>query len=275
MKRRNFLKAAGVIGAAYGLAHVDKWIQLPDSGMWVDMGQGMHLFRRPQEAASTILLRNIGGVDDRRIVLTTSQFGRALPASISGWSKIRLALRLSMNGSASITSTPRLAMGFCSGSANMFQDSTSLNWLGYLQTSATLTFTAVSAPNMALYSGLFQQGTRIGSTITSSVNSTFNIGADPTVTTRRMVFVDITKGSPTYAIAPFFCNATTAAPDVLLADFLATAPLSSPSFTNHSTGGGGTSTFSESVNALTHCNVSWDRTTQTVEICDIAIVKLA
>lgn len=274
MKKRNFLKAAALAGGALAFPYLPKWIRIPASGLWVETEKNLWLWQRPTES-SVILLRNIGGVDDKRIVLSNSNFARALPASLGAWTQIRLALRYTFNGSTGLTSTPRFALGFCAGSTNIFLDALTTNWIGFYMVTASPAFTAAVSSNMAYYSVSFNYGTKVGSTLTGSAASGPYCPADATAATRRMFFVSITKGSPNYSLSWFYTNALAAAPDVTQADFLSQAPLSVPAFANHSVGGPWSIAFTDTVNPVTHCNVAWDRSSVTCEICDLAIVKLA
>ena len=184
------------------------------------------------------------------------------------------------NTGANLTGTPLFGIGLCAGTSNILLDATTTHFVGMISNGATWTYAAAAAGNMTRYgmgNSTLTPGKRVGSTI--SVFSGFATApfftADATTATRRMMFVDLTKGSPNFTFAALFCSGTAASPDVLDTDFLAQVVLSTPSFTNHTYSGGSTLAVSETDGTLTHVNVAWNRSTPTFEICDLAVVQLA
>lgn len=227
--------------------------------------------------ASTILLRTFSGVDDKRIVLTNSNFAR--PFSIpSGWTKLRVALRISITDTGGdITSNPRLAMGLCSGSSNIFLDATTTHFVGALQDEATWSRQAGPPVRYVEPAGGWVPAKRVGSTTTKG--ATFYGSAlimfDATTANRSAKFVDIEKGSPNYTLN-IFGREQNAASDVSPEQFLAQAELATPTITNHSLRTAQTIAVNEGTDGvLDHVCVAWDRSAPNIEISDIALIKLA
>jgi len=226
--------------------------------------------------ASTILLRNIGGVDDKRIVLSNSNFARPFSVA-SGWTQLRIAMRLIMrNTGANLTSTPRFFAGLCSGSTNLPLDATTTHFVGIRFTSATWTY-QVGPP--VRYASLTANVAKKVNTTWTEGNQIFittnHMMADATTTNRQFLFVDITKGSPNFTVTTFHRNNVTAG-DLTVAEFLLAAPLAPPTVVNHTAGTGQTTAVNEGTDGtLDHVCVGWDRSTPEIEICDLAVVKLA
>src|SRR5438874_10104744 len=86
--------------------------------------------------ASSIKSRTYSSIVDQRIALSNSHFAR--PHGItSAWTKLRIALRLSMTDSgAAITGSPDFSIGLCAGTTNIYKDSTTDHFVG-IQTQAS------------------------------------------------------------------------------------------------------------------------------------------
>lgn len=226
--------------------------------------------------ASVIEERTISAVVDKRIQHVNSNWARPWPLSIgTSWTKLRVGVRVIMdNTGANLVSTPRFAMGVCSGSTNLLFDATTTHFLGWQQSAATMTFAAGPPIRYSFdTAGLKRVGST--STFTATMAVGFILCADPTTANRAMFFCDITKGSPNYTLDSFGRTGT-AAGDVTLADFLATVPLAVPAFANHGASASRTIAVDEGVDGtFDHMLVGWDRTTPVLEICDIAVVRLS
>lgn len=233
--------------------------------------------------ASSILLRNIAAVDDKRIVLANSNFVR-LPGIGSSWNKIRVAVLLSMTDTGSnLTSTPKLAVGICSGYSNIFLDATTTHWCGFLSNSAT--WSRIAGPPVGYNIGAalpWFAAKRIGSTTTingSAVNGISNtVLYDAATANRTALYVTITKGSPNFTFSIFSRN-TPVNSDVTPATFVAQAEILAPTITNHGpdNGTGGTTVAIDEVTNGTfdHVAVAWDRTTPNIEVSDLKAVRLS
>lgn len=230
-------------------------------------------------AGSVIKSRTFSSVQDNRIQLSNSHFARA--HGVSSWSKLRIALRFSMNDSgANLTSTPVFAVGLCSGTSNIYGDASVTHFVGLLPISATwtrLTSALCYATNAS--GGDVTPTKKIGSTETHGTaigSQTVQIPADVTIAMRWMWFVDILKGTPNYTLSYFAVTSRSTATDVSVADFLTQANLGSPSFAGHGNSGTQTIAVDEATNGTLDCvNISWDRVTPEIELSDLAVVKLS
>lgn len=218
---------------------------------------------------------------DQRIVLQNSNFAR-LHSLGTSWSKIRVGMRFSMtNTGADLTGTPLFAMGLCAGTTNIYLDATTDHFVGHGGNATTWGYTVAGSGNMTRYTpgtGFIYAFKKVGTALTfSGVALAAPIfPADATAATRRLHFVDITKGSPNFTIGGFVCTNMTASPDVLDTDFLAQIVLPTPSFANHTYYTGQTIAVNEVANGyLTHASIAWNRSSPTFEICDFAVVQLA
>jgi hypothetical protein len=146
-------------------------------------------------------------------------------------------------------------------------------------------YAAASGGNMACAadgnSGTTFSAKNVGGVITKSAGindgQIMYLPLDPTAATRRMLFVDVTKGSPNYSFSWFYCLSATASPDVTQADFTTQVQAATPSFTNHAFRGT-TATglaFSEAAGTLDCVNVFWPLQMHRMHICDVAAVKIA
>lgn len=222
---------------------------------------------------SSILSRTISSVVDKRIVLSNSQFARLLP--ISTWSKLRIGVRWHMrNNGANLGTGPRLAVGLCRNTTNLFGDSTTDHFVGWVTDGSWAFFTP---PNQYTTLG-GKPATRIGSTLT--LGTVFaagnNIPADAAGSSndRKIFFVDITKGSPNFTIALFAWSS--GAIDVTNNQFLIQMEAATPSLTNHAAVASQTIAVNEGTNGtLNAVNLSWSQSTPEVEICDLAIARLS
>lgn len=81
-------------------------------------------------SAPTILLRTVGGIDDKRIVLSEGQFARKLFVG-SNWTTLRVGIRYSVTDPGiNMVSGPRFRFGLCAGTANIPGDASVDNFFG-------------------------------------------------------------------------------------------------------------------------------------------------
>ena len=221
---------------------------------------------------------------DKRIVLSNSQLAR--PFSIASWTKVRIALRLIMTNTGANISSASFWVGLSSGTTNLIMDATTDNWCGIVTatgaSAAPVTMVYGTSPSRYKYSSNVMAAKRVGSTATSNSSTIdsadfMGLKADATLAHRSLLFVDITRGSPNYtinaALAYDYWSAGTG--DATLADFLLQAETASPSHTNHVAGTAKTLAVDESTGAFNAVNIGWNKTSPTIEICDLAVVKLA
>lgn len=226
--------------------------------------------------ASVIKERTISAVVDKRIQHVNSNWARPWPLSIgTSWTKIRVGVRAIMdNTGANLSSTPRFAIGVCSGSTNLLFDATTTHFVGWQSSSATWVY-AAGPPIVYSFDVVAIKRVAAVTTSTAAISVGSSIAGDPTTTNRGMFFCDITKGSPNFTI-DIFSHTTAAAGDVTLADFLAQVPLAVPVFAGHNFGGAQPLAVDEGADGtLDHVLVGWDRAAPVLEICDMAIVRLS
>jgi hypothetical protein len=225
--------------------------------------------------ASTIMLRNIGGVDEKALQLNNSQFGRLINLP-STWSVIRVGVRVHCTDSGgNLLGTPRFALGFGAGVTNMVGVNTCQHFVGVVS----------GAPSWVRNATFYSMGTaswfgakRVGATITQTAS---DIVASTTVglwnqaagagTDRALFIVEITKGSPNYS---FKClvNIGAVATDFTREAFLNQLENNPPSATNHQwTAAPQTLAVDEGANGtLNAIQCWWDQADVSIELCDIA-----
>lgn len=226
--------------------------------------------------ATQTLLRTVSSVDDVRAVLSNSTLRRLLSIG-STWNKIRVGVRLIVNGSAAVVGTPRFAMGVCSGTANPFNNGSAStdHFVGAATKFATWGYsgnifyinggTADWLPTKRVGTTTTEGTTLVGSLVLPSV----------TLAKRWCLFLDIEKGSPNHTLQAFYTNNTLAA-DTSKETFLSTVEVEACSLTHHAFGTARTLAVDEGTDgALNAVNISWDRTSPTIEICDIALVRFS
>lgn len=273
--RRQFIGKVGRIGGALALGALPRAVGILaplyvfENGVW------------RVEAASTILKRTYSSVDDQRIVLSNSHFARL--HGVSSWSKLRVALRISMTDSGgNLASTPEFFVGLCSGTTNIYKDSTTDHCVG------VQTFSSGWTRNTSSFTAWYTSGgsairpiKKVGSTVTngSAIGADgLNLPADVTSGTphRAVYFVDISTGSPNYTVQTYYWTTGSNFTDWSASDFLTNAELDSPSVSQFGKSATQTIAVNEGTDGtLNAVNVYWDRTTPQIEISDLAVVKLA
>lgn len=224
--------------------------------------------------AITILERTISAVVDKRIVVSNGTWVRPIPFGTT-WSQLRFGIRVHMRDSgANLTGTPRFVMGVCSGSSNIYGDATTTNFAGIRTNNATWTRVAT---DYSVTTNAFAPTKRIGSTITDGtlLNTTlrFNNGAAAATADRGVFFVDINKGSPNYTFDIF--RAGTSVADISRTVFLEQMEIAAPAITNYTSVTTAAFAVDETAGNFDHISFFWDRTTPEMEICDIAVARLA
>ena len=207
--------------------------------------------------------------------MTNSRFARQPYAGFmtSGWVTLRVAVLMRVSDSgASLSGTPRFAVGLCSGNTNIMGDSTVDHFVGLLSTDDNWSRSVgpvryITVPSITAVK-------KVGTTITAGA-SFGAFGATFHTTTPFMIFVDITKGSPNFSFTVFICTGITA-PGVTEANFLTTSLAPSPSFAEHASAGPVTVAVDEVTDGtLDHACVAWDQTLATVDIHAWRVLKLA
>jgi hypothetical protein len=232
---------------------------------------------------STIKLRTVSSVADKRIVLSNSHFCYPVPLGL--WTKARIGIRVNMTDTGANFGAAVFAAGLCSGSANIYGDVSTTHFVGCVSADTQW-------DRLAFISGIYTTHLgpvvsfatkKVGTTETRTSNgggsgpgpfvSCYSAAADPQK--RKLYFVDITKGSPNYTI---FClrSDLTADPDPSKADFLAQMIAATPSYSGHSyCDTARTIAVDEATDGtLDHVNFSWNVTDPKIEICDWAVASI-
>lgn len=270
LTRRNFLKAATLVAGADGLCRV-----VPN------------LIINPVYAGTAVIIDSSG---DKILEMANASFARAF--DIGTWSSLRVGMRLTINGSASLTSlTPRFVVGACSGSSAQVFDSPTTNFIGTRSGDETWAFVDTTNDYYWMDDG-FGESSGYGLKYCKKVATTWTDGGNITQPSSNntlkimrsntgfwgMYMVEITKGSPNWSVRPFCMKE--AAPGVLTAavardSFLAQMVAVSPSLSHHVWCDAATIAFDEVAGAINHVQVGWDRTEATIQITDLAVAKMA
>jgi len=237
---------------------------------------------------SAIITRTFSLIQDNRAVIDNSNFARRFHAG--NWQSIRVAVRMSVRDSGtditSIPTTPRFAIGLCSGNTNLFLQGTCKHFIGFI-TSPNSFFlnmarNATGSPNYEFFG---KPGKKVGAVISEAAGNAgqkaISYVYDSTVAKRSMLFIDITRpqagpgGSGTFAFNTFARNIRSAT-DASLGDYTTQAVTVPPAFTGHQNITGWTlGNVDENTDGiLDHVSVAWNKTTNPVEISEVGIVRL-
>lgn len=233
-----------------------------------------NLILSPAFGGTAVIIDSSG---DKLVSLSNASFAR--PFDIGTWSVIRVGMMARMDFASSLTGlTPNLPLGLCSGSTNQVFDATTTNFIGVRSNSASWNLSAGSPDIIWVVTSGWLRSKRVGSTWTDGAGTTS--GAPCFMRTSEadgaceMYMVEITKGSPNYSIS-IFCP-TAANTGVTRDNFLAQLVAVTPALGSHTWY---TSTptlaFDQAAGALDHVQVGWSRSEATLEITDLALVKMA
>ena len=235
--------------------------------------------------ATTVKLRTISAVDDKRIQLSNSCCARKWTTDLgTSWTKIRVGARVSITDSgATLTSTPRFAFGIQSGISNLFLDAGGpTHWAGVVSYEASWgRYVTPVKYDLSGESGpCMKVSKKIATSLTegSTVASARICIADATVASRIVMFLDITKGSPNFTFNLFTWQnniGNGAMGDVTLATYLAQIVLASPSITNHAAESATLAVDEASNGYFDSVGFSWNRTDALIELSDVTVVRLS
>lgn len=221
--------------------------------------------------------------NDAAVQLTNSTLARTISFG-NDWNSIRIAMRWNFVGDSggNITGTPKFVTGVCSGTTNPWNNgaATTTNFVGCSSRATevlrdTIIYRWASSPE-------FMPITRIGTTeATGSGIVNYNqVQYNRNLTKRQIWFLDITKGTPLYTVRLYSCfdAVTGGGLDVTKLQFLqyaavptGTTPLNTSYF---QWGTARTIIASEDSGSLDSVNVAWDRSLPTINIYDLAVVRL-
>lgn len=223
--------------------------------------------------ASVIKVRTISAATETAIQMANSQWARTLTIGTT-WNVLRVGVRMHMATiGANLTGTPRLFIGMCSGTANIFGDATTTHAVGMLTNTATW---LDNAGGGYYDTSFFSPAKRVAAVI--STGTSFGqtlIAAPATAANRNLFFIDITKGSPNFSFR-HFGQATGVTTDVSAATFLTQMEASTPSLANHTYSSSQTLAVDEATDGfLDSVCIAFDRVSTPIEICDVAVTRFS
>jgi hypothetical protein len=161
------------------------------------------------------------------------------------------------------------------------------HWLGMQTQQATWTRYATPAKyDMSYYNGFMKVAKKIGTTTTLGVDLTWSTSpagqgfiADSTVASRRVLALDITKGSPNFSLQGYGWDLNTgsgAMADTTVATYSAQIVLPTPVIASHSFSDVKTLAIDEATNGYFNAvGIAWDRSDALIELSDVSVVRLA
>ena len=212
---------------------------------------------------------------DMRIRMQNSRWARMPLSGIftPTWTTIRVGVLCAptTDPGANVTGTPRLALGFCSGTSAIPGDASATHFVGWMTTAASWLRTAGNLNTLAP-----QPTVQIGATLThSGVNfagSAITFGIASAVT--PMLMLEITKGSPNYSFRSF--EPTAAAATCTEATLFAQMQAATPVVTSHTYRTAQTMAVDEATNGvLDSICMYFSPSAPTWDVAAVCVFKLA
>lgn len=211
--------------------------------------------------------------NEKGVQLINGQFARPVTFP-SGITRARIGVRLLTSTQTSLVSTPRLAIGMCKGTTNIFGDVSVDEFVGVVSNSATWTWNSGNyafnfqfAPAWLNGSGTVNTGTNF----TTVVWATWNYAPN---NLPNAFYVDIeVTGTNTQAIR--LTQPSAFAANCSSATFLTQMANVVPSIANH-TQYGPISASASTTNFWDNrsINISWDREDLEIDVLDVAVACL-
>jgi hypothetical protein len=218
-----------------------------------------------------ITSRRINNVVDQRASLGNDQVLRLIDAG-NTWNKIRLAVRIAINTTATISGTPRFYFGVCdgidseqSGAGSM----TTAEFVGITSTSASWNYSSLATPSVV--TGAVEACRRVVNTNTLSGSENLTLTTDP-ANYRCFLAVTIDRTTPAAATVEMIGinNSVSGVFDVSLTAFFeqlkSESVVTLASYSQELFAG----TFDLSASNLDAVNISYTKTPNRIEICDFA-----
>ena len=215
--------------------------------------------------------RRINNVVDQRASLGNDQVLRLIPVGV--WNKIRVAVRLTINASASIGGTPRFYFGMCEATTALNGGAGSqitLNFVGILSTDTTWNYSTLGTPaNVSTDVQGCHRSFGVNTLSTSSANMV--ITADPTGY-RCFLAVTIDKTVPSASTVEVISisNTVSGVYDVSLPAFFEQLKSETVVTLTDYDRTVFTGTFDLSFANLDAVNLSYNKTPNRIEVCDIS-----
>jgi hypothetical protein len=162
----------------------------------------------------------------------------------------------------------------------MLGDASATNFVGVRTKDVTWTRTA---EDLLLDGLMWINTTKVATVVTESgagyysgIQWGIGNGAAVSRADRTIFFVDITKGAPNYTLQLFGWINATPVNDISEATFLANMEIIGlPVLAQHQQSTAQTIAASQAAGVFDTINILWDRTAAAIEICDVAVARLA
>lgn len=214
---------------------------------------------------------------DRRVQLGNQEFVRQMLLSYV-WTKIRIGMRIAVNGSASF-GNGIISIGVCQGTANTLRSSNTTDYIGVQisQADGTWAYTAGPPAYFTAPGSSCLALKRTGNTTTTGSNgnvNTMSLAAVASGTIRVPLYLDIIRGA-TYNFQVWCPTTVTfAQQDLPSGQFLS-------DMQNENTPIGGTTTQTVGQPAIAYTgsglhdsvSINWTNSTNSVEISDLLVIR--
>jgi hypothetical protein len=228
----------------------------------------------------TIIERTYGDGTDKRLKLTAQEAIR--PMSIgSDWGSILIGMRFNITDlGASMTGTPRLAIGVCHGTAHGYSSISTAHWIGVRTAAATWSRNADGYYSHGGTTSL-ELRRKVGATVDGAANgsptSHFTMWND----LRSIMVLRLTKVTETTMSASLLHRTSSASlVDISLSTFLSVMESSTTTLTSYTRTGltisASTIAFDEAANGALNCvSIAWSRSDTDLEISDVVVTRTA
>jgi hypothetical protein len=216
----------------------------------------------------TIINKNIASTNTKCLQMTADQIGRTLLIG-NQWNTLHIAVLVGFQGVGATVTSPTMAIGVCSGTAQMFGSFAGFtrNFFG-IRTVGNVTFNGGSPSS---YQPTIAGVRKVGTTVTDTGSTVVLLG-DATANLLTLVGVRLVKTGGNIAISVFGCTNTTSTQNRSFTDWL--QQLESRTFTpnwlsNYALTSLGSLAYDEATNGtLDTINLSYNQATIPVVIKD-------
>ena len=164
-----------------------------------------------------IVNKNIAGANVKCLSMTADQIGRTLRIG-NRWNILHIGVLIGVQGTGGTVTTPTLAIGVCSGTAQMFGSFAGFtrNFFG-VRTSGNLAFNGGSPSSYQ--SGAFSACRKVGNTITDG-STTATLFGDATANLLTFIGIRVAKSGANILIQAVTCQNTTSTQNRSFTDWL-------------------------------------------------------
>lgn len=215
------------------------------------------------------------------LVLSESEHAAFLESLNPDWTKLRVGIRLATaDDLANLNGTPRLAVGLCSGEAHPYLDDECTHFVGGVSNGSLWLRKTTPIRYQVNLNGVingFVPADKVGTDLLHSTTSvTGPVISAVEATPKSVLFVDITRGNPSYNFDFFLCNSTKSGiwDDVSGTTFASLVETAVPSLARHTRFTNFSLDVDESEGLLDSVNVAWDRTLS-LTVHDLAVVDFS